>query len=320
MPLSTIHKTYYAIGTRISLSLFPPAEEADLAAAYDLICDYEDRLTVNRDHSELMSINQAAGQHPVAVSKISYDLIKRADAVSRLNLGFNAAIGPLVKLWQIGFSGANLPDPAEIKKRLSLIDPAQIQLDDDERTVFLKQAGMELDLGAIAKGYIADAVLTLWQQRGLKSGVIDLGGNILLMGKSQHPDGLWRVGIQDPALHRNQLLGSLETTSRSIVTSGIYERFLQVDGKKYHHMFDSKTGYPIANDLASVTIISPRSIDGDIWTTLAFYAGLKAGLAMIEKQPDLEAIFVTRDRQAAITNGLTQSFHLLNPDYQMIEP
>nr|WP_028291774.1 FAD:protein FMN transferase [Oenococcus kitaharae] len=318
--MSIIHKSYYALGTRISLTLLPPAQEADLAAAYDLIRDYEDRLTVNRDQSELMSINQAAGRHPVAVSKISYDLIKCAYTISRLNLGFNAAIGPLVKLWRIGFSGANLPDPVEIQKRLSLIDPAQIQLDDDKRTVFLKQAGMELDLGAIAKGYIADAVLALWQQHGLKSGVIDLGGNILLMGKSQHPDGLWRVGIQDPDLARNQLLGSLETPARSIVTSGIYERFLQVDGKKYHHMFDSKTGYPIANDLASVTVISPRSIDGDIWTTLAFYAGLESGLVMIEKEPDLEAIFVTRDRRVAVTNGLQQSFHLLNPDYQMIEP
>ncbi len=146
-----IQKQYYGLGTVITLSVSEPATAADLDAGNRLIKHYEDILTVNRPVSEVMSVNHAAGQQPVQVSKITYQLIKRAVAVSKWQLGFNTAIGPLVKLWKIGFDGANLPADTEIKNRLQLIDPNDIHLDDDQQTVFLTKPGMEIDLGAIAK-------------------------------------------------------------------------------------------------------------------------------------------------------------------------
>ncbi|MFC6253721.1 FAD:protein FMN transferase [Secundilactobacillus hailunensis] len=313
-----IQKQYYGLGTVITLSVNEPATTADLDAGNRLIKHYEDILTVNRPVSEVMSVNHAAGEKPVQVSKITYQLIKRAVAVSKWQLGFNTAIGPLVKLWKIGFDGANLPADTEIKKRLQLIDPNDIHLDDDQQTVFLTKPGMEIDLGAIAKGYIADAIKDLWVSMGVKSGIIDLGGNILLVGDSARPNGLWRIGVQNPLKQRHTALGILTTPAKSIVTSGIYERYLVINGHNYHHMFDSKTGYPIQNDLESVTIVSDVSIDGDIWTTEAFYQDIDKGIPLIEKQPGLDAIFVTRDFKVAITSGLKDRFELTDDHYHLI--
>ncbi|MTV81558.1 FAD:protein FMN transferase [Secundilactobacillus folii] len=313
-----IQKQYYGLGTTITLSVEEPATEADLDAGHRLIQHYEDILTVNRPVSEVMDVNHAAGDQPVHVSAITYQLIKRAVEVSLWNLGFNTAIGPLVKLWKIGFDGANLPADSDIKERLKLIDPADIKLNDGAQTVFLTKPGMEIDLGAIAKGYIADAIKYLWVSMGVKSGIIDLGGNILLVGKSARPNGLWRIGVQNPVQKRNVALGVMTTPAKSIVTSGIYERYLVINGQNYHHMFDSKTGYPIQNDLESVTIISDLSIDGDIWTTEAFYQDIDKGLPLIENQPGLDAIFVTRDYRVAITSGLKDVFTLTDSHYQLI--
>lgn len=307
--MGMINKKYYALGTLINLSVAEPATADDLDAAYELIKNYEDKLTVNRSHSEVMSVNQNAGIKPVSVPDDDYSLIKRAVEVSQRNLGFNVAIGPLVKLWKIGFKGANKPKDEDIRQRLSLINPNDIELQDSTNSVFLKKPGMEIDLGGIAKGWIADQVKAYWEKTGVESGIIDLGGNILLVGRSLRPDSMWKIGIQNPVKKRNVPLGILHTIAKSVGTSGIYERKLVLDGKEYHHMFDSQTGYPIQNNLASVTIVSDRSVDGEIWSTIGFYQGIKKGSYLIENEPGIEAIFITRDQQVYTTSGLTDTFN-----------
>lgn len=307
--MGMINKKYYALGTLINLSVAEPATADDLDAAYELIKNYEDKLTVNRSHSEVMSVNQNAGIKPVSVPDDDYSLIKRAVEVSQSNLGFNVAIGPLVKLWKIGFKGANKPKDEDIRQRLSLINPNDIELQDSTNSVFLKKPGMEIDLGGIAKGWIADQVKAYWEKTGVESGIIDLGGNILLVGRSLRPDSMWKIGIQNPVKKRNVPLGILHTIAKSVGTSGIYERKLVLDGKEYHHMFDSQTGYPIQNNLASVTIVSDRSVDGEIWSTIGFYQGIKKGSYLIENEPGIEAIFITRDQQVYTTSGLTDTFN-----------
>ncbi|KRL66650.1 thiamine biosynthesis membrane-associated lipoprotein [Companilactobacillus versmoldensis DSM 14857 = KCTC 3814] len=307
--MGMINKKYYALGTLINLSVAEPATVDDLDGAYDLIKHYEDKLTVNRPESEIMAVNHNAGIKPVAVPKDDYDLIKTAVEVSQRDLGFNVAIGPLVKLWKIGFKGANKPTDSQIQQRLEQIDANSIELEDDKRTVFLKKSGMEIDLGGIAKGWIADRIKEFWEKTGVESGIIDLGGNILLVGRSLRPDSLWRIGIQNPIKSRNVPIGILKTPEKSIGTSGIYERKLVVDGHEYHHMFDSKTGYPIANNLASVTIVSDRSVDGEIWSTIGFYQGIDQGMKLIEREPGIEAIFITRDLEISVTSGLKDAFN-----------
>ena len=306
--MGLINKSYYALGTVIDLSVAEPSGVDDLEAGYKLIQNFEDKLTVNRNESEVMSINHNAGIKPVQVPEDTYDLIKRAVLVSRKHLGFNVAIGPLVKLWKIGFKGANKPCDKDIKQRLRIIDPEKIILDDAKMSVFLQEKGMEIDLGGIAKGYIADEIKKLWQKRGVETGIIDLGGNVLLVGNSLHEDKLWNIGIQNPIKPRNVSLGVVHIPEKSIGTSGIYERKLVIDGHEYHHMFDSKTGYPIKNNLASVTIISDKSIDGEIWSTIGFYQGIKRGMALIEEQKGIEAVFITKDLETLVTSGLKDVF------------
>ncbi|MDN6967379.1 FAD:protein FMN transferase [Oenococcus sp. UCMA 17063] len=267
-------KSFHALGTSIKLTIFTDIAPDVLSKTERLIETYEDQLTVNRDQSEIMAINQAAGKGAVRVCSSSYQLVKTAVQVSHQQMGFNVAIGPLVKLWKIGFTGANVPSKSVIKAKMPLIDPKNIVLDDDNLTVFLLKSCMELDLGAIAKGYIADRVADLWQTLKITSGIIDLGGNLLFIGKSPfHTDQKWRIGVQDPNQARGQAITKVVLPACSAVTSGIYERHLDVSGQHYHHILDSRTGYPLKTKLMSVTVFTKSSLVGEIESTRLFFAG-----------------------------------------------
>ena len=312
-------KQYYGLGTKITLTTFGATTEADLDAANALIVRYEDLLTVNRPESEVMAVNHAAGKKPVQVSNGVYALIKKAVEISQQHLGFNTAIGPLVKLWEIGFDDAQLPTQAEINERLPIVDPAQIELNDKDQTVFLKKTGMKIDLGGIAKGFIADRIKNLWAARGINNGMIDLGGNLLLIGKQPvHDDGLWRVGVQAPKDQRGQAVAVVRTPACSIVTSGIYERHLDINGKSYHHILDSKTGYPRSNNLASVTVFSKYSIDGEIHTTELFFAG-KPVKDWGKNDPNLYgAVFVTKDNKILVSGLDPQDVTVIAPGFELL--
>ncbi|MFC6322490.1 FAD:protein FMN transferase [Companilactobacillus baiquanensis] len=268
-----IQKSIYALGTQINLTVIGTNNDLALEKSVDLIKYFEDLFTVNRTNSEVMKVNHFAGEMPVQVSSATYYLIKKAVQYSRDNFGFNAAIGPLVKLWKIGFAGANKPNDKDIQAKMKLIDPFQIQLDDNNLAVFLKYSGMELDLGGIAKGYIADRIRDLWRSLGINSGIIDLGGNLLFVGDSLHADKKWIIGIQSPLNDRGISLGNVRLPACSAVTTGIYERFLEINGKKYHHVIDSRTGYPLKTNLASVTVFTKDSIIGEIEAKRLFFSG-----------------------------------------------
>lgn len=269
-----VDKSGYALGTTINLTTFGTIDDQGVNEAFKLIQSYEDSLTVNRSHSEVMAINHAAGVEAVQVSSATYDLVKTAIEYSRQNFGFNTTIGPLVKLWKIGFVGANIPSDDAIKERMKIISPDDVELSDDQMSVFLKKSGMELDLGGIAKGYIADRIRDLWRAMGIASGIIDLGGNILFVGQSPtHDDKHWIVGVQDPTSSRGETIGNVRIGECSAVTTGIYERYLEINGKKYHHVIDPRTGYPLDTDLAGVTVFVKNSIEGELEAKRLFFAG-----------------------------------------------
>ncbi|BDZ31889.1 FAD:protein FMN transferase [Lactiplantibacillus brownii] len=310
------HMAHFALGTDIDLTLFGSDSNAYLQHACDLIDQYEDRLTVNRSQSEVMAINQSAGVTPVQVSAATYSLVKKAITLSQQHFGFNALIGPLVKLWRIGFNDAQVPTPAEIDDRLLLVDPEQVSCDDQNLSVYLKRPGMELDLGGIAKGYIADRIQDYWEAFGQRAGMINLGGNLLMVGDSPlHADHDWRVGIQNPLSPRGNAIASVQIGPCSAVTSGIYERHLEVNGKSYHHILDSKTGYPRQNDLLSVTIFSKASIDGEIETTRLFFAGKPEAGWGIDRDDLYGAIFVTKEKQIQVVGLPTASVTLLDDNF-----
>ena len=265
---------HHALGTSITLQIFGTQDRKLLQKSFDLIDHYEDLLTVNRDESEVMDINHAAGDYPVQVSSAVYSLVKLAVEKSRENFGFNALIGPVVKLWHIGFKGACVPRDEEIKDKMILTNPFKVVLNDQDQTVFLKMKGMELDLGGIAKGWIADRIRDLWLAYGVEAGIINLGGNILLVGDSpKRVNGQWMIGIQDPKEPRGDNIASVMVPQCSAVTSGTYERYLVVDGHKYHHLIDPRTGYPVKTDLAGVTTFTRYSVEAEIECKRLFFAG-----------------------------------------------
>jgi len=300
------------MGSPIVLKLAEPDERL-AGDVFRLIRQQENLFTVNRAGSQVMSINEAAGKHPVAVSAPVFALIERAREVSVLpGSCFNFAIGPLVKRWKIGFKGDSVPPAHELQALLTLTDPARVELDAQQRTVFLPLAGMEIDLGAIAKGYIADVVKTFLRQRGCFCGLINLGGNLQTLD-APAGEASWAIGLQKPFGEPGALVGTVAVSNKSLVTSGVYERYFELNGQRYHHILNPQTGYPLDNELLGVTVISDSSLDGDIFTTLLYGLGVEKGLAFLADYPQIEAIFVTRAQQVVLATQ--QPFRLLDETY-----
>ncbi|MFT8393379.1 MAG: FAD:protein FMN transferase [Liquorilactobacillus ghanensis] len=289
-------QTKYGLGTLNTLTTFGTANQFILERSFELLAWYEDLLTINRAQSQVLAISMAAGKKPVQVSEPVYQLIKMAVTASQANFGFNAAIGPLVKLWDIGFDDAHVPSTTEIQRCCKLIDPTQIQLDDRNFSVYLPQPGMKLDLGGIAKGYIADRIKDLWQAYGVGAGIINLGGNVLLLGTAPtHTDGRWVIGVQDTRQPRGINVGEVILPACSAVTSGIYERSLKQNGRSYHHLLDPRTGYPLETDLAGVTIFAEKSVVAEIEAKRLFFAGQPLPNWLQSRPGLLGAVFVYQD-------------------------
>ena len=293
------------MGTTITVSICDPQADELLAHCFELLRSYEHRFSANDARSELMEVNHQAGIAPVQVHPDLFELIALGTLHSQAkNSNLNIAIGPLVQTWRIGFSDARRPAPEEIEQVLLKIDPQQIQLDQENYTVFLKRPGMKIDLGALAKGYSADLIATYLRGKGIKDALIDLGGNILTVGQHPVKRQPWRIGIQNPVEKRGNHLLVLSVKDKSVVTSGIYERHLEVDGQSFHHIFDSATGYPVETDLASITIISDRSVDGEIWSTRLFGDSPTSILNTVESLPGIETLLVSQSGKIAYTSGL----------------
>jgi thiamine biosynthesis lipoprotein len=304
------------MGSPILLKLFEHNESL-ASRVFRLIKQQENIFTVNRPHSEVMAVNHAAGSHPVEVSQPVYELIKRAKAVSLLdNSLFNFTIGPLVKRWKIGFNGHSVPAASDLQSLLALTNPRDVVLDDAARSVFLQHAGMEIDLGAIAKGYIADVVRDFLLAEQVPQGLINLGGNVQTLGASGQEG--WGIGLKKPFAAEDALLGVIHVSNKSVVTSGIYERYFELDGRRYHHILDPKTGYPLDNELQSVTVISEDSIDGDIYTTLLYGMGIEKSLEYLQDLAHIEAIFVTKQQQIICSSKRQFGFTLLDNSYQLL--
>ena len=304
------------MGTPLSLTLLEP-NEAIAHTVFQIIKMLEDKLTVNRLFSEVMLINLAAGKHPVTVSQPIFSLIEQAQKVSLyFNSCFNFAIGPLVKLWKIGFQGYQVPSAELIKQQLLLIDPKNVELDTNTHSVFLKKTGMEIDLGAIAKGYIADIVKLVLLENQVYQGIINLGGNVLTLGEClTEQSGYWNIGLRKPFSISDELSGVIKVKNKSVVTSGIYERFFMQKNKLYHHIFNPKTGYPLDNELESVTIISDSSLEGDIYSTVFYGWVIEKSKAYLRKNQNLSAIFLLKNKTIALINPDNFSFQKTDTQY-----
>ena len=294
-----ISKTDYLLNTIVTVTLYDSQDEEILDGALDLCREYDDLLSPTTQTSEIYQLNH--GELPVdedgfyELSEKTADVISQGLSYCELSDGaFDIAIEPVSSLWDFTSGNGKVPDEAAIQAALPLVDYRDITLDGN-RIRFAKE-GMGINLGAIAKGYIADRIKDYLLEEGVESAIIDLGGNILCVG--QRPDGTpFRIGIQKPFADRSETEAVMEISDDSVVSSGIYERYFEQDGVLYHHILDPSTGYPYDNNLVSVTIISNKSVDGDGLSTTCFALGLEKGLDLVNSLPDVQAVFITDDYQ-----------------------
>jgi thiamine biosynthesis lipoprotein len=310
-------ETRQLLGTICGVSIFdrPPAGVFDKVFAR--VKQIEERMSVNLPDSEVSAVNAAAGRAPVAVSGETFDLIEKALGYCEKSGGaFDISVGPLVKLWGIGTDAARVPAPAEISAALALVGHRRVKLDKAGRTVFLERPGMSLDLGAIAKGWAADEAARLLKQAGVKGAIIDFGGNVMLVGRK--PSGQpWRIGVQNPMDERGSYIGVGACEAEAVVTSGVYERWFEKDGKRYHHILDTASGYPADNGLISVSIVAAASTDADALSTTVFALGLDKGRAFAAGLAGIGVIFVTAGREVYLTPDLMKRFELTDSSFTL---
>lgn len=311
-------KTSFNLDTINKITAYGPNASEIIDEAFNRISEIEQKMTSHGKESEIICVNEAAGVDFIDVSPDTFYVIEKGLEYSKKSQGrFDITIGPLVNLWGIGTENEKIPSQSEINEALELVNYNEMFLDKNKKSVMLRKANMSLDLGAIAKGYAADEAVRILRESGVKNAVIDLGGNIFAMGNK--PDGKpWRVGIQDPFSSRGDSFATVEVSDKTLVTSGPYERFFEKDGKKYHHILDPDSGYPVHNELISSTIISSKSIDADGISTAAFALGLEKGMEFVENLKDVEVIFVTKDYNVYTSSGVSKyNFKILDDKYKL---
>jgi thiamine biosynthesis lipoprotein len=290
------------LNTVITLTIYDSKDETLLDKAFEVCKEYENALSKTIETSEIYTFNnRTAEQSTFTLSDKSREVIEKGLYYSNLSKGaFDITIAPLSSLWNFTSETPSIPLASDIQQATQYVDYKNVSLKDHQIT--FASPHTQLDLGAIAKGYIADQLKTYLTQQGIKSAVINLGGNILCIGNK--PDGTpFKIGIQKPFEDRNETIGIMNIEDMSVVSSGVYERNFIVDGVNYHHILNPKTGYSYNNGLISVTIISKQSVDGDGLSTTCFALGLEEGLKLINSTVDTYAIFITDDYKIHYSKG-----------------
>lgn len=278
----------FACDTVVTIRAYAPQETVDNAMR--LIRDYEQVLSRTVESSDIWKLNHADG-NPVEVNPETADLLRLAVEISEYSDGaFDVTIAPMSALWDFASETPSVPDASMLKEAAQRVDWRNIRI---EGTTVTLQNGAEIDLGGIAKGYIADRVAAYLKEQGVAHACINMGGNILVFGGK--PDGTdWTIGIRDPNGTAEQSEEVLSLSDGAVVTSGNYERFFLQDGVRYHHILDPKTGMPVQNGVASVTILSNDSALADALSTACFVLGPDASKALLERC-GARAIFLCTD-------------------------
>ncbi|MDP9076066.1 MAG: FAD:protein FMN transferase [Bacteroidota bacterium] len=295
--LQIFKKACKLMGNRFEISVVAESEQwaaEKIEAGVDEIKRIERLLTTFSDDSETNQVNVNAGIAPVKVSRETFELIKRSIVISKVTQGaFDITYGSLDKrLWNFDKDMTSLPDEATAKKMVSLINYRNITLDENDCTVFLRQRGMRIGFGGIGKGYAAERAKQILQQQGVTSGVVNASGDLNTWGLQ--PDGKkWTIGIVNPDAS-GQVFSYLNISDLAVATSGNYEKFVMIDGKRYSHTINPRTGLPVTG-IKSVTIITTNAEIADAMATPVTIMGVRAGLDLINQMKDIEAIIIDDD-------------------------
>jgi len=305
IPSHTITRKATVMGTNLEVT-FAGIEKARADKAFEVIVAefkrIENELSEWRGDTYVIKINKNAGKAPVAVPDELYMIIKAAATVSRLSNGaFDITWASMWGLWDFSSETHEVPEAAKVRKRLKKVNFRGVVVDDVKKTVFLREPGMAIGLGGIAKGYAVDSAMSLMDKMGIKNIIIKAGGDMRVQGTVGKK--LWRIGIRNPR-KKGQLLANLPLKDISISTSGDYEHFFVKDGVLYHHIIDPRTGYP-ARLCRSVTILGPDTMTTDSLSTAIFVLGPERGMALVEALPGIEAIIVDNKGERRSSKGVS---------------
>ncbi len=310
--LEPLSRSDFLLNTIVTITLYDRGDEALIEECFELCREYEALFSRTAAESEINQINHAS-QFPVTVSPATAELLSLALSYSELSEGaFDLTVAPLTSLWDFTSLQPVRPSDQQIQEALRHIDYRIVQLDGLQVT--LTDPNGAIDLGAIAKGYIADRLKEHLLSKGVESALLSLGGNILCIGGKAGANGKqdsFRIGIQKPFEDQSETVAAMELRDCSVVSSGIYERCFWQEDRFYHHLLNPATGYPYENGLVSVTIISPTSADGDALSTTCFALGLKEGMKLIDSLPDIYAVFLTEDEELHYSEGFLEHITLI---------
>jgi thiamine biosynthesis lipoprotein len=302
-----------SMGSALRLTAWTSDETAAKSAFDEVFAEFarlERLMSTWVPESDVSRINRSAGVAPVKVSAEVLDVLATARQMSEWTGGkFDVTFGALAGLWKFDHDQDNvIPDMHEVRKRLPLIDYRAMQIDEVAGTAFLARKGMSIHLGGIGKGYAVERGAGILRQRGVRDFMIQSGGDIYVGGmKDGRP---WRLGIQDPRAPANHIFAELDLSDGTFSTSGDYERSFVKDGRRYHHILDPDTGQP-SRGTRSVTIVANRAVIADGLSTGAFILGPDAGMRLVEKLPDVEAVIVSDRNEVLVSSGLRDKLRVM---------
>ncbi|MEO8711175.1 MAG: FAD:protein FMN transferase [Parafilimonas sp.] len=294
------------MGNRFQLSAVAHNEDfanASIDAAIGEIQRIEKLLTTFSDNSETALINKNAGIAPVQVSEETFNIIDRSIKISKVTQGaFDITYGSVDKrLWNFDTNMKSLPDKQTAKKMVRLVNYLNIVLDKTNSIVFLKEKGMRIGFGGIGKGYAAEKAKYIMQSMGIESGIVNASGDLTVWGFQ--PDGTpWTIGIVNPNM-AGEIFSYMTVTNMAVATSGNYEKYVMINGKKYSHTINPRTGLPVTG-IKSVTILTTNAEIADAMATPVMIMGIEAGLHMINQMKDIEAIIIDDNDQIYKSNNI----------------
>ncbi len=300
-----VSKEFFCLDTVCTITVYGQTQSKADGVIEDAVqlCEYyENMLSRTVRDSDVDRIN-TAGCKPVEVSDDTVAVIEKGIEFGRLSGGkFDITIGAVSSLWD--FEEGVRPDDAAIQKALKTVDYKQITIEGNE--VSLGIEGAMLDLGGIAKGYIADRITELLEDNGVEQAIINLGGNVVTIGEKEAGTP-WVVGIERPYSDRTAIIGALQVTDETVTTSGVYERCFTEGGKLYHHVLDPETGYPMETEAEAVTVQGPSgmSAESDAFGTMFLMLGEEAGEKILENYPDFRVAFIDENDNISTLNDMT---------------
>ena len=308
-----VSKTDFCLDTSCTVTIYDDMKKADaeqiIEDSFALMRDYERMLSKTISTSDVAEINSSEGKW-TEVSDETIEVIRMANMIAYESGGvFDITIGKVTELWDFKSEAPQVPAGEDISDALGHVDYKRITTGGGK--VLVSDPEAEIDLGGVAKGYIADKTVAFLEEKGIKSAVVNLGGNVVVIGEKDE-DTPWTVGIERPFTDRKELIGTVEVTDATVVTSGIYERNFEADGKIYHHILDPETGYPAQTDLEAVTIIAKKGNSGfcDAVSTACLILGKDKAIEFIRQlqtnYPDrgIEAAFIDNNGDLVQTDGM----------------